>query len=250
MARPLSALPAELRARCRDGSFRGTTSGLAPGFAQANLVVLPGALAADFRRFCERNPRPCPLLHDAESGADFRTDLPRYVVRRRGASPRETLDATADWRDDFVPFLLGCSFGFEAALVEAGIPLRHRDQGRIVPMYATRRRCEPAGRFRAPLVVTMRPIPRRRVADAIAICRDFPLAHGPPVHVGDPAELGIADLARPDWGDDCGIGPDDVPVFWACGVTSQLAVEAADAEVSITHAPGHMFVTDLPSRTS
>ncbi len=219
-------------------------------------MVLPGALADDFRAFCERNPLPCPLIHESASpvlrevapDADLRTDLPRYRVER-GQQVREVPEVTGDWRPDLVAFLLGCSFGFESALREAGIRLRHQEQDRIVPMYVTRRQCEPAGPFRAPLVVTMRPVPADRVGDAVRICRGFPLAHGVPVHLGDPAGLGIRDLARPDWGEDCGIGPDEVPMFHACGVTSQLAVRAAQPEIAITHAPGHMFVTDLPAGT-
>lgn len=250
--------PAEVRAACRRGEFRGGTSGRCPGFAQANLIALPGPLAGDFRRFCERNPRPCPLLAVSEgpagaaaleavaAGADLRTDLPRYRVWRGGEEPFETETAAADWPEDFAAFLLGCSFGFEAALVAAGIRLRHQDEGRVVPMYVTSRECEPAGPFRGPLVVSMRPIPEARVGEAAALSARFPLAHGAPVHAGDPASLGIGDLSRPDFGEDGGLRPGEVPVFWACGVTSQLAARNAAPERMIAHAPGHMFVTDLP----
>ena len=250
---PLSD-PAALRAACRAGRFAGTTSGACPGFAQANLIVLPGALAGDFRSFCERNPQPCPLLAVSDGpvletlapGADLRTDLPRYRVVRAGEPEVEVSGVREVWRPDLTAFLLGCSFGFEAALVEAGIRLRHQDEGRVVPMYVTRRQCEPAGPFRGPLVVTMRPIPESRVPDAVRISGEQPLAHGAPVHVGDPGELGIRDLAAPDWGEDGGLRPGEVPVFWACGVTSQVVAKNARPDFLISHAPGSMFVTDVP----
>ena len=246
--------PAALRAACRDGRFTGTTSGVCPGFAQANLIVLPGSLAGDFRTFCERNPRPCPLLavsgHPVlgplAPGADLRTDLPRYRVARRGTPHVECEDVRDVWEPDLTAFLLGCSFGFEAGLMEAGIRLRHQDEGRVVPMYLTSRDCEPAGPFRGSLVVSMRPIPASRVDEAIRISDEQPLAHGAPVHAGDPAALGIGDLARPDWGKDGGLRPGEVPVFWACGVTSQVVARSARPELMISHAPGFMFVTDVP----
>lgn len=250
--------PADLRAACRRGEFRGGTSGECPGYAQANLIALPGAFAEDFRRFCERNPRPCPLLAAVPGpfpgavapGADLRSDLPRYRVWRGGGPAVETESAADSWGEDFAAFLLGCSFGFEAALVERGIRLRHQDEGRVVPMYVTSRDCEPAGPFRGPLVVSMRPIPAERVEEAVAVSGRFPLAHGAPVHAGDPAELGIADLSRPDFGEDGGLLAGEVPVFWACGVTSQIAARNAGPETLIAHAPGHMFVTDLPAAES
>ena len=246
--------PAALRAACRDGRFSGTTSGVCPGFAQANLVVLPRSLAGDFQTFCEWNPKPCPLLLMSESpaltslapGADLRTDVPRYRVTRRGVPPVEVTDVREAWNADLTAFLLGCSFGFEAGLVEAGIRLRHQDEGRVVPMYLSGRECEPAGPFHGRLVVTLRPIPESRVEDAVRISGEQPLAHGAPVHIGDPAALGIHDLSRPDWGEDGGLLPGEVPVFWACGVTSQVACRNAQPDLLITHAPGHMFVTDVP----
>ena len=252
-AAPLSD-PAGLRAACREGRFTETTSGLCPGFAQANLIVLPRSLAGDFRSFCERNPRPCPLLAMSDRpvlgslarGADLRTDLPRYRVTRPGTPDLECQDVREVWESDLTAFLLGCSFGFEAGLVEAGIRLRHQDEDRVVPMYVTDRDCEPAGPFRGRLVVSMRPIPASRVDDAVHISDEHPLAHGAPVHVGDPAGLGIGDLARPDWGDDGGLLPGEVPVFWACGVTSQVVARNARPELMISHAPGFMFVTDVP----
>ena len=224
------------------------------GFAQANLIVLPRSLAGDFRTFCERNPRPCPLLAVSEHpvldslapGADLRTDLPRYRITRPGSPDLECEDVRQVWEPDLTAFLLGCSFGFEAGLVEAGIRLRHQDEGRVVPMYLTGRDCEPAGPFRGRLVVSMRPIAESRVDDAIRISDEQPLAHGAPVHAGDPAALGIGDLARPDWGEDGGLLPGEVPVFWACGVTSQVVARSARPGLMISHAPGFMFVTDVP----
>ena len=246
--------PAAFRAACRDGRFAGTTSGVCPGFAQANLLVLPRSLADDFRSFCGRNPRPCPLLGVSDHpvlgplapGADLRTDLPRYRVTRPEAPDLECEDVRDVWEPDLTAFLLGCSFGFEAGLVEAGIRLRHQDEDRVVPMYLTSRDCEPAGPFRGRLVVSMRPIPESRVDEAVGISDDQPLAHGAPVHAGDPAALGIGDLARPDWGEDGGLLPGEVPVFWACGVTSQVVARSARPELMISHAPGFMFVTDVP----
>ena len=246
--------PATVRAACREGRFTGTTSGVCPGYAQANLIALPGSLAADFRSFCERNPRPCPLLavsegpvlHALAPGADLRTDLPRYRVAGRGAPEVECPDVREVWERDLTAFLLGCSFGFEAGLLEAGIRLRHQEEDRVVPMYLTDRDCEPAGPFRGRLVVSMRPIPASRVEDAVRISDEQPLAHGAPVHVGDPEALGIPSLARPDWGEDGGLLPGEVPVFWACGVTSQVAARNAQPALLISHAPGFMFVTDVP----
>ncbi len=248
------AHPAALRAACRDGAFEGTTSGACPGFAQANLIVLPRSLAGDFRTFCERNPKPCPLLLMSESpvlttlapGADLRTDVPRYRISRRGGPPVEVGDVRDAWEPDLTSFLLGCSFGFEAGLVEAGIRLRHQDEGRVVPMYLSGRKCEPVGPFHGRLVVTMRPIPEARVEDAVRISGEQPLAHGAPVHIGDPAALGIHDLGCPDWGEHGGLLPGEVPVFWACGVTSQVACRNAQPDLLISHTPGCMFVTDVP----
>ncbi|WP_305782633.1 putative hydro-lyase [Symbioplanes lichenis] len=244
---------AALRKQFRDGLVR-PTAGLAPGFAQANLIAVPRDWAWDMLLYAQRNPKPCPVLDVSDpgsattvlaDGADLRTDLPLYRVWRDGKLVEEVPDATGQWRDDLVAFLIGCSFSFEAALVAEGIDVRHITAGSNVPMYRTARQCRPAGRLRGELVVSMRPIPADRVADAVTISARFPEVHGAPVHVGDPAGLGVADLDRPDFGDPVEIRPGEVPVFWACGVTPQAAVMASGVPFAITHAPGHMFVTDV-----
>ena len=248
-------MPGELRALARAGSWTTHSAGLAEGYTQANLVVLPRADAEDFRLFCERNPRPCPLLDMTTPSspvptwtapaADLRSDLPRYRVYEHGVLVDEPLDIRERWRDDFVAFLLGCSYTFEHALARAGVPLRHVAAGTNVPMYRTNRPCVAAGRFHGPLVVSMRPIPATQVALATKVSGCYPRVHGAPVHVGDPATLGIHDLARPDWGDSVAFEPGDVPVFWACGVTPQAVALASKPALMLTHAPGHMFVTDV-----
>lgn len=258
-----SQRPAALRARFRSRELTGPTSGLAPGYCQANLLVIPAAVADRFEEFCRLNVAPCPLIerlptgdpvpHASAAAADVRTDLPRYH-RRDAHGHREALDMTSWWQDTATGFLLGCSFTFEAALSCVGLPLRHLEENRNVPMYRTNRATVPAGPFAGPLVVSMRPIPRARVADAIALSAPFRSAHGAPVHHGDPSALGIGDIGRPDWGDPVSIGEDEVPVFWACGVTSQVAVEGAlEAGAipwAVSHAPGHMFITDLPTEAA
>jgi uncharacterized protein YcsI (UPF0317 family) len=247
--------PAELRASIRRGEWRGPTSGLAPGYAQANLAVLPRSAAYDFLVFCQRNPKPCPLLEVTDPGsaepsvtapgADLRTDVPRYRVLRRGRAPVEETDIRSYWRDDLVAFLLGCSFTFETAMQRGGIPVRHIECGRNVPMYVTSIPCRPAGAFHGPMVVSMRPLPAADIPRAVLITGRYTRAHGAPVHIGDPAAIGVKDLSRPDYGEPPDIRPGEVPVFWACGVTPQAVAIAAGVEFMITHAPGHMFVADL-----
>jgi uncharacterized protein YcsI (UPF0317 family) len=247
--------PREMRERIRRGEWTGPTVGCSDGYVQANLVVLPQRLAGDFLLFCERNPAPCPLLEAMRPGefepidtaprADLRTDLPLYRVYEEGTLKAEVTSLLRIWNEDFVAFLLGCSFTFDDLLVKAGIPVRHREEGRNVSMYVTSRACAPAGPFTGPLVVSMRPIPAGLVALATELTAKLPLAHGAPVHTGDPQAIGIGDLSRPDFGDSVTVGPDEVPVFWACGVTPQAVAMEAKPELMITHAPGHMFVTDL-----
>jgi uncharacterized protein YcsI (UPF0317 family) len=246
---------AELRRRVRAGEWTGPTCGLALRYVQANLVVVPRELAFDFLLFCQRNPRPCPLLdvtepgspepHLVAPGADLRTDVPRYRVYRHGELADEPDDLTGLWRDDLVSFLLGCSFTFENALLEAGLPVRHIEQGGNVPMYRTSIECVPAGVFRGPLTVSMRPMTPAQAVRAVQVCGRFPRAHGAPVHLGDPSAIGIRDLGRPDFGDPVEVRPGEVPVFWACGVTPQTVAMQARPPLVLTHKPGHMFVTDL-----
>jgi uncharacterized protein YcsI (UPF0317 family) len=247
--------PEAVRLACRAGELTEPTSGYATDYAQANLVILPRAEAEDFHRFCQRNPRPCPLLDvtapgspepaRAAPGADLRTDLPSYQVYRDGELTETRTDVADLWRDDLVAFLLGCSYTFEGPLLAAGVPVRHQEAGRNVPMYRTSRQCEPAGQFAGPLVVSCRPVPAAQVHLAAEITGQYPAVHGGPVHIGDPAGLGIADLSQPDWGDPPAVEPGDVPVFWACGVTPQAVAMASRPEFMITHAAGYMFVTDL-----
>jgi uncharacterized protein YcsI (UPF0317 family) len=242
--------PDEVRTRAT-----GPTAGLAAGYAQANLIAVPQDWAFDVLLFAQRNPKPCPVLDVTDTGsphtvlapgADLRTAIPRYRVWRDGTLVDEPTDATPYWREDLVAFLIGCSFTFETALARAGVPLRHVEQGRNVSMFRTDRQCRPARRLHGPMVVSMRMIPAELVATATAVSARMPAVHGAPVHVGDPAALGVADLSRPDFGDPVEAEPGDVPVFWACGVTPQAALAASRPPFAITHAPGHMFVTDVP----
>jgi uncharacterized protein YcsI (UPF0317 family) len=243
------------RLLARRGGHRGPTAGLAPGFVQANLAILPADLAGDFLRFCQRNPKPCPLLAVSEPGdprlpalgadLDLRRDVPRYRIWRDGECVEEPSDLDAHWRDDLVGFALGCSFSFEEALLAEGIEVRHIALGRNVPMYRTSLACAPAGRFAGPLVVSMRPFAPADAIRAIQLTSRFPAVHGAPVHLARPDLIGIADLARPDYGDAVPIGADELPLFWACGVTPQAVIAAARPAFAITHAPGCMLVTDL-----
>jgi len=233
--------PRELRALFRSGSLDTPTSGLAAGYVQANLVILPAVFAFDFLLFCLRNPKPCPLIEVLEAG---RTDLPRYRVWEDGELAGEPSDIAALWRDDLVTFLLGCSFSFEAALLAAQVPVRHIEDGCNVPMFRTDRPCVQAGRFHGPMVVSMRPIPASLVEKATEISRGMPEAHGAPVHVGDPSALGIADISKPDYGDPVSLRDGDVPMFWACGVTPQAVAMTSRAPLVLTHSPGRMFLTD------
>jgi uncharacterized protein YcsI (UPF0317 family) len=255
-----SLRPGEARDRFA-GGLAVPTSGWCQGYAQANIIALPRELAFDMMVFAQRNPKPCPLLEVIDAGrvradeggsvfsnpdSDIRSDLPRYRVYREGELVEEVEDATSVWRDDLVTFIIGCSFTFEHPLRTAGIPLRHLAADRNVPMYRTAVRCRPAGRLAGPLVVSMRGVPPGRVADAVRISSRYPAVHGAPVHVGDPSSLGIASLDEPDYGDPPALEPGDVPVFWACGVTPQAMVLESRPELAITHAPGHMLITDAP----
>jgi len=246
---------AHVRNVIRQGLWTQHTSGLAHGHVQGNLVILPEALAGDFLRFCQRNPKPCPVLAVGEpgqpalpslgDGIDIRSDVPLYRVWRHGELKEEVSDITPLWRDDLVTFVLGCSFSFEHALQEAGIRLRHIDENRNVAMYRTSIATEPAGPFSGAMVVSMRPMPAADVIRAVQVTSRFPNVHGAPVHIGDPSLIGIKDLGQPDYGDPVDLAPGDIPVFWACGVTPQSAILTAQPAFCITHAPGAMLVTSL-----
>jgi uncharacterized protein YcsI (UPF0317 family) len=253
-AEPSAAGGLATRLDIRRGVHSGTTAGLAPGFAQANLAILPRAFAADFLRFCELNPKPCPLIGVTTPGdfslpalgddIDLRTDLPRYRVWRGGELIDEPTDVSRWWRDDLVSFAIGCSFSFEQALIEAGLEIRHITRRCNVPMYRTSLATSPAGPFRGPLVVSMRPFAPADAIRAIEITSRFPKVHGAPIHIGNPDLIGIPNLAAPDYGDAVPVGEDELPAFWACGVTPQAAIANARPDLCITHYPGAMLVTD------
>ncbi|MDE2862066.1 MAG: putative hydro-lyase [Chloroflexota bacterium] len=244
----------ELRLLIRNGRFRGTTAGAAVKYVQANLVVVENPVADEFEAFCRSNPKPCPLLERLPPGdprprllareSDIRTDLPLYRVYHGGEMVAEVADICDYWNEGLTGFLTGCSFTFEKRLSAAGIGLRHIERGCNVSMYQTSIECEPAGPFKGPMVVSMRPVAMDRVADAVAITAAVPQVHGAPVHTGAPEAIGISDLERPDWGDQVPVEAGEVPVFWACGVTPQAVALATGLPV-ITHSPGHMFVSDL-----
>ena len=250
----LPTQPADIRGVIRAGGYSGVTAGLANGYVQANLAVLPRDLAFDFLLFCQRNPRPCPLLEVIEAGAiepaimapgaDIRTDIPAYRIYENGEMVGEYPSVADVWRDDLVSFLLGCSFSFEAAMSDAGIPLRHQEAGSNVPMYITNIATRPAGAFSGPMVVSMRPIPQAQIVRAVQVTSRFPDTHGAPIHIGDPAAIGIRDLAAPEFGDAVEIRDGETPVFWACGVTTQAVALNCKPPLMITHAPGKMFITD------
>jgi uncharacterized protein YcsI (UPF0317 family) len=249
--------PRAVRLAARTGALDGPTSGLAHGFVQGNLAILPADAANDFLRFCQRNPKPCPIVGMSEPGEwripalgadlDIRTDTPRYRVWRNGEVVAEPTDLLGHWRDDLVAFVLGCSHSFEEALIADGLTLKHVDAATTVPMYRTTIACSPAGRFRGPLVVTMRPFRAVDAIRAVQVTTRFPAVHGAPVHMGRPDLIGIADLATPDWGDPVPVEHDEIPVFWACGVTPQAVMQAAQVPFAITHFPGRMLVTDVPN---
>ena len=246
--------PSQLWKEIRSGKWTTTTSGVATGYVQANLVMLPKEAAFEFLLFCVRNPKPCPILDVLEPGqvepaiapgADLRTDVPKYRIFRQGKPEKEVTDVSDLFTNDMVSFLLGCSFSFENALLAAGVPVRNIEEGKNVSMYITSRTCRPAGPFKCPLVVTMRPMTPEKAIRATQVTTRFHLTHGAPVHLGSPHELGIKDLDQPDFGDPVEIKPGEIPVFWACGVTSTLAATSASLPLVITHTPGHMFVSDL-----
>lgn len=246
---------AEVRTEIRAGRYTAHTAGLGRGSLQANLVIMPEEFAFDFMRYCQRNPKPCPITGVSDTGnpmmftmgndIDIRTDVPAYNIYRNGRLDISVTNIAEIWRDDFVVFTLGCSFTFEHALLDAGINLWHIDNDRTVPMFRSSIETTPAGPFSGKMVVSMRSVCEERVDEVIEISRRFPLAHGAPVHVGDPKAIGITDLSSPDWGDPAPVGANEVPVFWACGVTPQVAIKVAQLPICITHKPGCMLITDI-----
>lgn len=246
--------PQEVRQRIREGIVTVPTAGMSAGYAQANLVILPKEYAEDFKEFARKNPKPCPILeivegspitHDMGEGANIVTDIPKYFIYKNGVKTDEVTDASSYWEDGFVGFLIGCSFSFEEALLKSGIDVRHISQGCNVPMYKTNIPCEKAGVFEGPVVASMRPMTPEHAQKAKEITDRFPNVHGGPIQIGSPEAIGIKDINKPDYGDAVEIREGEIPVFWACGVTPQAAVEHAKPPIVITHAPGHMFITDI-----
>ena len=245
--------PRAARRIIRAGDYTGHTAGIAPDYVQGNLCILPAAWAMEFAAFCQRNPKPCPVIGMGAPGdptlpdlgdIDIRTDLPCYRVFKDGKLVEEPTDIGRYWADDMVTFVLGCSFSFELPILQEGIRLQHIERNTVVPMYRTSINCVPAGRFKGPMVVSMRPFTPANAIRAVQITSRFPAVHGAPVHLGLPDAIGIKDIMRPDWGDPAEIGPGELPVFWACGVTPQAAIEAARPPICITHKPGSMLITD------
>ena len=252
--------PREVRRLIRAGQFTKDTTGLAMGYIQGNLAILPEKYALDFAAFCQRNPKPCPVIAISEVGStelptlaldfDLRTDVSKYRVFRDGVFIEAVTDISDYWRNDYVAFVLGCSYSFEEALVSAGLPLRHLDLGRAVPAYNTNIATTMSGPFEGGMVCSMRPFKPADAIRAVEVTSRFPLTHGTPVHFGDPTEIGITDITKPDYGDPPAIEEGEVPVFWACGITPQVVVTNAKPEICITHFPAHMLITDLPSKGS
>lgn len=249
--------PGEVRQLIREGKIDFQTSGMCNGFAQANMAVLPKDLAFDFLLFTQRNQKPCPVLDVTEPGspiprliapnADLRYDIPRYRIYKKGELTDEVTNLDKYWRDDLVAFLLGCSFSFEGPMLDAGLDVRHITDNHNVPMYITNIECVPAGVFHGPMVVSMRPMKPKDAVRAVQVTSRMPFVHGAPIHFGDPEAIGIKDITKPDFGETSAIKPGEVPVFWACGVTPQAVAMAVKPEFMITHAPGHMFISDVPN---
>lgn len=250
-----NAKPSEVRQLIREGKYTGQTSGMCAGYAQANLAILPKEMAYDFLLFAQRNPKPCPILEVSDvgsrflktiaPGADIAKDIPKYRIYENGVLTGEYTDVSEFWRDDFVSFLIGCSFSFEAELLEVGVPVRQIEEGRNVPMYTTNIACEPAGIFSGNMVVSMRPMPPSEVVRSVQVTNSMPRVHGAPIHIGDPSVIGIKDINKPDFGEAVTINPGEVPVFWPCGVTPQSVIMNTKPSIAITHAPGHMLITDI-----
>jgi uncharacterized protein YcsI (UPF0317 family) len=250
-----SISPREVRGLIREGKIDWNTSGMCAGYAQANLVILPKALAYDFLLFAQRNPKSCPILEVGDAGerglsfigrgADIARDLPKYRIYERGVLKGEYTDVEKFWRNDLVSFLIGCSFSFEAALLESDVPVRHIEEGKNVPMYTTDIDCVPAGIFKGKMVVSMRPMPPEAVVKAVTVTASMPRVHGAPIHIGGPSVIGIKDINKPEFGDAVTIKAGETPVFWCCGVTPQSVLMSTKPDFAITHSPGHMFITDI-----
>ena len=248
--------PRVVRRSIREGSWDNYTKGLAMGYTQANLVVLPKKDAFEFLVFCQRNPKPCPVIEVTDvgssepvhtaPGADLRTDLPKYRIFRRGELVEEPTDIAGYWRDDLVAFLLGCSLTFESALLAAGVPIRTLEMGIGTCDFVSSIRCVSAGKFHGPMVVSMRPMSPAQAVRATQVTTRFSATHGAPVHIGDPGAIGIEDINAPKFGAPVDFKPGEVPVFWACGITPQMAAVESKVDLMITHKPGHMFITDIP----
>lgn len=251
----VNARPIDVRKMIRNGEITTPTSGMCAGYAQANLAILPKDLAYDFLLFTQRNPKPCPILEVSDVGSrylkyiaedcDIATDFPKYRIYEKGVMTGEYTSVEQFWRDDLVSFLIGCSFSFESELIDAGIEMRHNTMGCNVPMYITNIETVPGGIFQGPTTVSMRPIPYEQVVRAVTVSGAMPRVHGTPIHIGDPAAIGIKDINKPDFGDPVEIKPGEVPVFWACGVTPQSVLMNVKPDFVITHAPGHMLITDV-----
>lgn len=247
--------PREVRELIREGKITGQTSGMCAGYAQANLVILPKDLAYDFLLFTQRNPKSCPILEVSDVGsrslryiaedADIAKDIPKYRVYEEGILTGEYTSVEHLWRNDFVSFLIGCSFSFESELLEAGVPVRHIEEKCNVPMFITNIECEPAGIFNGKMVVSMRPISYNQIVKSVMLTGTMPKVHGCPIHIGDPSVIGISDINKPDFGDCVKIKEGEVPVFWPCGVTPQSIVMNVKPKIVITHSPGHMLITDI-----
>lgn len=247
--------PEKVRQLIREGVITGPTAGMCAGYAQANLAIMPKDLAYDFLLFTQRNPKSCPVLEVSDvgsrelkyiaNGADIATDIPKYRIYEKGVLKGEYTDVSEFWRDDLVSFLIGCSFSFESELLETDVPVRHIEEGCNVPMYMTNIPCEPAGIFSGNMVVSMRPMPYDQIIKSVLVTGAMPKVHGAPIHIGDPSVIGIQDINKPDFGDSVTINPGEVPVFWPCGVTPQSVVMNVKPDFVITHAPGHMLITDV-----
>ncbi|SPD91530.1 hypothetical protein LES9216_00657 [Leuconostoc suionicum] len=250
--------PTEFRKKVRDNEYQKPTAGMCPGYAQTNLIVLPWEDAYDFLLFAQRNPKPIPILEVTEVGSrelqtlgndiDVATDFPKYRIYRNGKMVDEYLSVVDFWREDLVSFLIGCSFSFEDLLVDAGIEIRHITEKANVPMFNTNIPLKQAGKFSGNMVVSMRPIKSSQIATAVNVTNRLPGVHGAPIQIGNPAEIGIYDLTDPDYGDAVTINENEIPVFWACGVTPQAAVMASKPKFAITHSPGHMLITNISNK--